>query len=75
MGGLATDSVTDRRVNSSAGHLPTIRLGRRLLVPTHKLYALLGIPTTDLIQNGDHPDSTDDETPGDGTGDETGGRP
>lgn len=29
----------------AAGHLPVIRLGRRILVPTHKLHALLGIPT------------------------------
>lgn len=29
----------------AGGHLPVIRLGRRMLVPTHKLYALLGIPT------------------------------
>lgn len=27
----------------AAGHLPVIRLGRRILVPTHKLHALLGI--------------------------------
>jgi excisionase family DNA binding protein len=26
-----------------AGELPTIRLGRRLLVPLHRLHALLGI--------------------------------
>lgn len=50
----------------AAGHLPTIKLGRRLLVPTYKLYALLGIPTTDATRNGDQPDDTD-EVPGDGT--------
>lgn len=58
---------------ASAGHLPTIRLGRRLLVPTYKLYALLGIPT-DLTGNGDHSDDTEDEAPGDGNGEENGGR-
>ncbi len=27
----------------SAGHIPTIRLGRRILVPTVMLYCMLGI--------------------------------
>lgn len=29
---------------AAAGDLPTIRLGGRLMVPTAKLYALLGLP-------------------------------
>jgi excisionase family DNA binding protein len=28
---------------AAAGHIPTIRLGRRLLVPIPKLHAMLGI--------------------------------
>lgn len=30
---------------AAAGELPTIRLGRRLLVPTARLLALLGVET------------------------------
>lgn len=46
----------------AGGHLPVIRLGRRMLVPTHKLYALLGIPTGQVIIDPlDEP--VDDEAP------------
>ncbi len=44
-----------------AGQLPVIRTGRRIHVITHKLYAMLGIPT-------DHAaavDPTDDDADGD----------
>jgi excisionase family DNA binding protein len=32
---------------ASCGQIPTIRLGRRLLVPTARLHQLLGITVTD----------------------------
>ena len=35
--------ATDRTIE--AGALPVIRVGRRIHVITHKLYAMLGIPT------------------------------
>ncbi len=47
----------------AGGHLPVIRLGRRMLVPTHKLYALLGIPADQAsVDPIDEPVS--DEAPG-----------
>lgn len=43
-----------------AGQIPVIRIGRRIHVITHKLYAMLGIP---LDQATDDP--TDDDVNGD----------
>ncbi len=38
---------------AAAGHIPTIRLGRRILVPTAMLYRMLGIrPNQDADSNG-----------------------
>ena len=36
---------------AARGDLPTLRLGRRLLVPTHKLLALLGMTAPALPQH------------------------
>lgn len=60
---------------AAAEHLPTIRLGRRLFVPTYKLYAVLGIPTTDATRNGGADSDGTDEVPGDETGEVAGPRP
>jgi excisionase family DNA binding protein len=35
---------------AARGQIPTIRLGRRLLVPTARLHQLLGITTTDDLE-------------------------
>jgi excisionase family DNA binding protein len=32
------------------GDIPSLRVGRRLLVPTHQLLELLGLPADELIQ-------------------------
>jgi excisionase family DNA binding protein len=31
------------------GQIPTVRVGRRLLVPTHRLLDLLGLPADELL--------------------------
>lgn len=41
---------------AAAGHIPTIRLGRRILVPAAMLYRMLGITPT---QNSDSDGSPD----------------
>ncbi len=35
---------------AATGELPTLRLGRRLLVPTARLLDLLGLPATELTR-------------------------
>jgi len=42
---------------AARGQIPTIRLGRRLLVPTARLHQLLGITTTDDLEPIDAPAS------------------
>ncbi|MEX0741179.1 MAG: helix-turn-helix domain-containing protein, partial [Phycisphaeraceae bacterium] len=40
---------------AATGHLPTIRLGRRILVPTARLHRMLGIVAShDSTRNGSH---------------------
>jgi excisionase family DNA binding protein len=46
---------------SRSGHLPTLRIGRRLLVPVPRLLALLG---ADVPEGGSATALTNDETPG-----------
>ncbi len=49
---------------AAAGDIPTIRLGRRILVPTAMLYQMLGIrPTQDGDSDGSARQSGDDQTP------------
>lgn len=45
---------------AACGQIPTIRLGRRLLVPTARLHQLLGIRHTEDLEPGEAPanDST-----------------
>jgi excisionase family DNA binding protein len=40
------------------GQLPTVPIGRRLLVPRHKLHALLGEPDTEGVSEGGEPPET-----------------
>ena len=39
-----------------AGEIPVIRIGRRIYVLTHKLYAMLGIPTNQTTVDPTHED-------------------
>jgi excisionase family DNA binding protein len=44
---------------AACGQIPTIRLGRRLLVPTARLHQMLGITDTDDLEPVDTPVNTD----------------
>jgi excisionase family DNA binding protein len=44
---------------ATCGQIPTIRLGRRLLVPTARLHQLLGITATEDLEPTDAPVNTD----------------